>query len=104
MESIGSSQYVPQVLGLATGAFSAIARWSSEILGGQKKFRWTHLPLVMFVGGFLGYMGAELSHVMQIPQWSNIFAGASGAMGSYGFDFYIRKLEKMSNNERQNGV
>lgn len=85
---------VKSLIAVIIGGTGAIARLLSEYMDGSRVFVWWHLGATMLVGGFLGFMGGELAHTLNLENWSNIFAGAFGASGAYGFEVLIKKVTK----------
>jgi hypothetical protein len=77
------------------GAAGALARYFHQIMTEHVKFIWYQLPMIMFIGGFLGYMGAEIATAYGMTtQWAGIIAGTIGASGAYGFDFLMMVMSK----------
>lgn len=84
------------ILAILIGSAGSSARLMSEYMAGTRPFLWWHLPATMLIGGFLGFMGGDLANTLSIPQWTNVFAGALGASGAYGFDMLIKRVEKQA--------
>ena len=75
------------------GAIAGVAYLLSELMEGKRQFVAWHIFGTLIVGGFLGYMGGELSLVLSLERWQNIFAGVLAVMGGRGFDLLVKKTE-----------
>ena len=71
---------------LITAAISALggaAQWFNDIMHGRTHFSWIRFPMVISIGVFTGYFGAELSKVLGHPEYELIAACICSSSGSY---------------------
>ena len=84
------------VLAVIVGAAGGLARYFHEIMVVGRKFIWYELPMVIFVGSFMGYMGGALAMAYDLSSgWVTVAAGALAASGTYGFEVILNITRKL---------
>lgn len=84
------------LVGTAVGAVGAAARWFSEIMQGRAQWVVMHFVFIIVMGSFMGFMGTALAEATEEAQWANVFSGALGASGAFGFDMMVKRVARLT--------